>query len=357
MPQAQNHKVLAFLVPKIEKISFIYYNVFGDIMWKIGNIEIQNQVVLAPMAGISNNAFRTIAKEMGCGLIVAEMVSDKAIYYHNQKTLDMLYMTDFERPLSQQIFGSDVESFTVAAKYINDNMHPDIIDINMGCPVPKVATRAQAGSALLKDPQKVFEIVKAVVNAVDVPVTVKIRSGWDHNSINAVEIAQICEQAGASAITVHGRTRSQGYSGKADWNIIKKVKESVSIPVIGNGDIKSPMDAKRMLEETGCDAIMIGRGALGNPWIIKDTIKYLKDGTLPPQRTKEEKINMIKKHLNYLLKIRPEKVAITEMRTHVAHYLKGLPNTANLKNEIFKITDVEKLNQLLDDYLSTIESN
>lgn len=321
-------------------------------MWKIGNVEIKNKVVLAPMAGISNSAFRTIAKEMGCGLIVAEMVSDKAIYYGSQKTIDMLYMTDYERPISQQIFGSDIESFKIAAKYIEENMHPDIIDINMGCPVPKVAQRAQAGSALLKNPDKVYEIVKTVVETVNIPVTVKIRSGWDSNSINAVEIAKICEKAGASAIAVHARTRSQGYSGKADWNIIKEVKENVSIPVIGNGDIKTPLDAKNMLEQTNCDAIMIGRGVLGNPWLIKDTIEYLENGTLSKERTLEEKIEMIKKHLNYLLKIKPEKVAVTEMRTHVPHYLKGLKNNNEINSKIFKTNTKDEFNKILDDYLN-----
>src|SRR5574344_714388 len=241
-------------------------------MWKIGNVEIKNKIVLAPMAGICDNAYRTIAKEMGAGLICAEMVSDKAIYYKSKKTLEMLYMTEEERPISQQIFGSDKESFVYSSKYIEQNMQPDIIDINMGCPVPKVALRSQAGSALLKNPDKVYEIVKAVVDAVSIPVTVKIRSGWDSNSINAVEIAKVVERAGASAITVHGRTRAQGYSGNADWNIIKQVKENVNIPVIGNGDIRSIYDAKKMLDETGCDAIMIGRGVLGNPWLIKQCV-------------------------------------------------------------------------------------
>ena len=192
-------------------------------MFKIGNIEIKNNVILAPMAGVSNSAYRRIAKEMGAGLIYAEMVSDKAITYGSKKTIDMLYMTDFERPITQQIFGSDVESFKIAAKYIYENMHPDIIDINMGCPVPKVALRAQAGSALLKNPEKIYEIVKEVVNTVPIPVTVKIRSGWDSNNINAVEVAKIIEKAGAKAIAIHARTRSQGYSGTADWNIIKEV--------------------------------------------------------------------------------------------------------------------------------------
>lgn len=321
-----------------------------NMKWKIGNVEIKNKIVLAPMAGISNSAFRTIAKEMGCGLIVAEMVSDKAIYYGSKKTIDLLYMTDFERPISQQVFGSDKESFVYAAKYIEENMHPDIIDINMGCPVPKVALRAQAGSALLKNPEKVYEIVKAVVEAVSVPVTVKIRSGWDSNNINAVEIAKVCEKAGASAIAVHGRTRSQGYSGKVDLNIIKEVKENVSIPVIGNGDIKSCYDAKRMLEVTGCDAVMIGRGVLGNPFLIKECIDYLEKGIEPKEITKEEKIKMMKKHFEYLLKIKPEKVALLEMRTHAAYYLKGIEGASIVKQNIMKVTTKEEFYKIIDEY-------
>ena len=242
---------------------------------KIGNVEIKNRVVFAPMAGISNSAYRRIIKEMGPGLIYAEMVSDKAITFGSKKTIDMLYMTESERPISQQIFGSDKKSFVEAAKFIYENMHPDIIDINMGCPVPKVAISSQAGSALLKDPDKVYEIVKAVKESVPIPVTVKIRSGWDANSKNATVIAKKCEEAGADAIAIHARTRSQGYSGKADWNMIKQVKESVSIPVIGNGDIFSCYDAKRMLDTTGCDFVMIGRGSLGNPWLIKECVEYL----------------------------------------------------------------------------------
>lgn len=319
-------------------------------MFQIGNIKMKNQIVLAPMAGISNSAYRTIIKKMGCGLIYAEMVSDKAIYYGNQKTIDLLYMTNYERPIAQQIFGSDEESFVVAAKYIYENMKPDIIDINMGCPVPKVALRAQAGSALLKDPKKVETIVKAVVRAVPIPVTVKIRSGWDASNINAVEIAKAVEKAGALAITVHARTRAQGYSGKADWSIIKKVKQSVSIPVIGNGDVKSAIDAKKMLEETGCDAVMIGRGVLGNPWLIKECIAYLETGKLLPSPTKEEKIEMLKYHFDLLLKTKNEKLATLEIRSHASWYLKGLSNMAQLKQKIMKIQTKEEFYMLIEKY-------
>lgn len=315
-------------------------------MWKIGNVEIENQIVLAPMASISNSAFRRIAKEMGVGLVVAEMVSDKAIYFGSKKTIDMLYMKEEERPISQQIFGSDKESFVYAAKYILKTMKPDIIDINMGCPVPKVATRAQAGSALLKNPDKVYEIVKAVVDAVDIPVTVKIRSGWDEKSINAVEIAQVIEKAGASAITVHPRTRSQGYSGKADWNIIKQVKEAVKIPVIGNGDIKTCYDAKRMLEETKCDAVMIGRGVLGNPWLIRDCIDYL-NGKEIKEVTILDKLNMVIKHLNYLLEFKEEKIAILEMRTQIGYYLKGI--SKEYKQKFMKLNTKEEFINLVSE--------
>ena len=324
-------------------------------MWKIGNVEIKNRVVLAPMAGVCNSAFRRIVKEMGCGLIYAEMVSDKAIFYKNQKTIEMLYMTDYERPISQQIFGSDKESFVDAAKYIYENMHPDIIDINMGCPVPKVAVHAQAGSALLKNPEKIKEIVEAVVKSVPIPVTVKIRSGWDQNSINAVEVAKICEKAGASAICVHARTRSQGYSGKADWNIIKQVKENVSIPVIGNGDVIDIYTAKKMLEETGCDAIMIGRAALGNPWIFREVNEYIENNRIIAKPTELEKINMCIKHLEYLQEIKVDKVAVLEIRNHVAWYLKGLKGANEIKNNIFKTKDIKEIEKILTDYKNNYE--
>jgi len=322
--------------------------------WAIGNVEIKNQVVLAPMAGVSNPSYIKICEEMGLGYAITELISAEAIVRQNQKTLDMLNGIDkLNIPVAVQLFGANPQTIAQAAKYIEQTINPAIIDINMGCPVPKVAQRAEAGSALLKDPSKVYEIVKAVVKAVNIPVTVKIRSGWDHNSINAVEIAQICENAGASCIALHARTRSQGYSGNADWNIIKQVKEAVKIPVIGNGDIKTPEDAKKMLEYTNCDAIMIGRAALGNPWLIEATIEYLEKGILLTKKTKEDKIEMIRKHLNYLLKIKPEKIAICEMRTHATHYLKGLPQTADIKNKIFKTTNIQEFNKILDEYLKT----
>ena len=323
--------------------------------WKIGNVEIKNQVVLAPMAGISNTAYRQIIKEMGAGLIFAEMVSDKALVYGSEKTFDLLKMSDMERPIAQQIFGSDADSFVKAAKLVEDKMHPDIIDINMGCPVPKVAIKSQAGSALLKNPDKIKEIVSAVVKAVSVPVTVKIRSGWDANSVNAVEVAKVIEEAGASAITVHGRTRAQGYSGNADWNIIKQVKEMVSIPVIGNGDVTSAEKAKEMLDFTGCDAVMIGRGVLGNPWLIKECVSYLESGIIPPKPSAREKIEMLKRHYQLLVDSTSEKQAILEIRTHALWYIKGMPKSAYIKNEICKTKNSEDLFKILNDYLGDLD--
>ena len=318
-------------------------------MWKIGNITINNRIVMAPMAGISDSAYRLICKEMGAGLVYAEMVSDKAIVYGNKKTIDMLYMREEERPIAQQIFGSDRDSFVKAAKYVMDNMKPDIIDINMGCPVPKVALRAQAGSALLKDVNKVFDIVKAVVNSVSVPVTVKIRSGWDKDSINAVDVAKACEKAGAAAITIHPRTRSQGYSGKADWNIIKLVKENVNIPVIGNGDVKTPEDVKKMLDTTNCDAVMIGRGLIGNPWLIKNSLLYLSGKDMIDVSSKD-RIDMILHHIDLLKEFKSDKVIALEIRNHIAYYLKGVVNSKEFKNKIFKINDLDEIIRLLKEY-------
>lgn len=324
--------------------------------WKIGNVEIKNNIVLAPMAGVCNSAFRRIIKEMGCGLVYAEMVSDKGLVYNSKKTKDMLYVSDYERPIAQQIFGSDVDTFVEAAKMVYEIMKPDIIDINMGCPVPKVAVRAQAGSALLKNPAKIREIVSAVVKVVPIPVTVKIRSGWDSNSINAVEVAKICEEAGAKAICVHGRTRSQGYSGKVDLDIIKKVKESVSIPVIGNGDVNSIESAIKMFEYTGVDAIMIGRGALGNPWLIKQLVTYFDTGIILEKPSYKEIIDMCRKHLNYLLELKSEKISVLEMRSHISWYIKGLPKSTEIKKELFTISDAKGIIDLLDRYQDILDN-
>ena len=291
----------------------------------IGNVEVKNQVVLAPMAGITSTTFRSICKNMGAGLVVAEMVSDKALIY-------------------------DAKTMAKAAKIIEEYMHPDIIDINMGCPVPKVAVKNNAGSNLLKTPDRVKEIVEAVVNAVSIPVTVKIRIGWDEEHINAIEIAKICEEAGASAIFVHGRTRSQGYTGFANWNVIKDVVESISIPVIGNGDIKSCFDAKKMLDETGCAAVMIGRAALGNPWLIKECVNYLESGALPKEVSLKEKLDMMKYNVKKLVEDKNEVVGVSEMRTQLMYYLKGMPNTKKLKLAICKASSKDELIKILNEY-------
>lgn len=323
--------------------------------WKIGNIEIKNKVVLAPMAGISNPSYMKICEEMGVGYAVTELISSEAIIRDNKKTFDMLKgIENISIPVAIQIFGSNPETMAKAAKIITDLYKNVIIDINMGCPVPKVAFRSEAGSSLLKNPDKIKGIVEAVVNAVNVPVTVKIRSGWDEKSINAVEVAKIIEKAGASAIAVHARTRSQGYSGKADWNIIKQVKESVNIPVIGNGDVVSPVLAKDMLEKTGCDAVMIGRALLGNPWLIRDTVMYLDKGVLLEEVSPREKIDMLKKHYKLLLENTSEKQAIMEIRAHAVWYVKGLPGSAIVKNKICQSKSSEELFSVLNDYLGEL---
>lgn len=317
--------------------------------WKIGDVNIDNQVVLAPMAGICDSSFRTIVKSMGCGLLGCEMISANAIMYGSHKTDKLLYFNECERPISHQIFGNDVKALKIAAKYIYENFNVDIIDINMGCPVPKVAIRGGSGAALLKNKDKVYEIVNGVVDEVPIPITVKIRSGWDN--VNAIEIAKIIENAGALAITIHPRTRNQGYSGKSDWNVIKEVKNVLNIPVIGNGDIKTCYGAKAMVDITGCDAVMIGRGVLGNPWLIKECVDYLDNGIIPCEVSIDEKIAMIKKHVNLLLNNLDEKVAIPKMRSQTAYYIKKEPNTIELKKQIFKANTKEELFKLLDDYL------
>lgn len=319
----------------------------------IGNVFVKNPVIFAPMAGVSDTSYRKIIKDMNPGLIYAEMVSDKAIVYDNEKTMKMLLMDEKERPISQQIFGSDLDSFVKAAKIVEETMKPDIIDINMGCPVPKVALKNQAGSALLKNHEKIKEIVTAVVNAVNIPVTVKIRSGWDEKSINAVKVAKICEEAGASAIAIHARTRSQGYSGKANWNIIKDVVNAVSIPVIGNGDIVSPELAKQMINETGCAGVMIGRGAIGNPWLIKNCVDYLETGNYDSEVSISDRIKMMKKHLDMLIRDKNERTAILEFRTHLMYYFKYLPNSKETKVKLCQAKTKEEVIKILDTYKET----
>jgi tRNA-dihydrouridine synthase B len=299
--------------------------------FSIKDLIIENQLVLAPMAGVSNNAFRVIARSMGAGLVFAEMVSDKGLIYNNEKTIRLLHMTEDERPVAQQIFGSNLETMVEAARFVEMNTNADIIDINMGCPVPKVAVRAQAGASLMKDPNRIYEIVKAVSQATKRPVTIKIRSGWDDQSINAVEVSRQAEAAGAAMITVHGRTRAQGYTGKADWDIIRSVKEAVMIPVIGNGDVVDGESAKQMLEKTGCDAIMIGRAALGNPWIFREINQYLKDGTQIDRPSDLEIRDMMVRHLDSLIAMKGEHIALLEMRSHGPWYLKGMDHASSLR--------------------------
>ena len=324
---------------------------FGDIMVKIGNIEIKGKAVLAPMAGISNPAYMKICEEMGVGYAITELLSAEAIVRGNKKTFEMLKGLDkLNIPFAVQIFGSNPDTMAKAASILVNDYKIKIIDINMGCPVPKVAVKNEAGSGLLKNIDKIYEIVSKVKETVNVPVTVKIRSGWDEKSINAVEVAKTCEKAGASAITVHPRTRSQGYAGKSDWNIIREVKKNVQIPVIGNGDITDIYKAKAMLEETGCDLIMIGRGLLGNPWLIKEINTYLEEGKVLNPPTAKEKIEMCLKHMEYLSKIKPEKLVCLEMRSHVVWYLKGIPGGKNIKEKIYATNNLCDIITILTEF-------
>lgn len=317
---------------------------------KFREVEIKNEVFLAPMAGVTDLPFRLICKELGCGLLYTEMINAKALCYDDQNTKKMLNILEEEHPVAIQIFGSEPEYMGRATEILNDYPN-EILDINMGCPAPKVVKNGD-GSALMKNPELAEKVLRSVVEKSKKPVTLKIRKGWDDESINALEIAKIAENSGISALTIHGRTREQYYSGNADWNIIKEIKSKINIPVIGNGDVFSIEDAIKMKEETSCDAIMIGRGAQGNPWIFKRIDHYLKTGEILPIPTKEEKIEVAIKHINLAVKEHGEYVAVREMRKHIGWYLKGMKNSARMRDKINKMESskevIKTLGELLD---------
>ena len=322
----------------------------------IGNVELKNQVVLAPMAGVSNPTYIKICEDFGVGYAVTELISAEAIVRGNKKTFKMLDgIENINIPVGIQLFGANPQTMALAAQKLVNDYHAKIIDINMGCPVVKVAIKNEAGSALMKNPKLVYDIVSEVVNAVDVPVTVKMRSGWDTNSINAVEIAKVVEKAGAKAVTIHARTRSQFYAGEADWNIIKQVVENVSIPVIGNGDIRTCYDAARMLEETGCSMVMIGRALMGNPWLIRECIDYIDKGLIPKKVSIDERINMMELHLKKLVNANGEKGAVLEMRGHLLNYLQGLPNNKEIKNRVCQAKKKNEIIDILEEYRKVLK--
>lgn len=308
---------------------------------KIGDVTLDNNVILAPMAGVTDLPFRLLCREMGAGMVCMEMVSAKAIYYHNKNTAELLAIHPQEHPVSLQLFGSDPEILGEMASRIEERPF-DILDFNMGCPVPKVVNNGE-GSALMKDSKLAEKLLTALVKAVKKPVTVKIRKGFDDNSINAVEIAKIAESCGVAAVAVHGRTRAQYYSGRADWDVIGQVKEAVKIPVIGNGDVDSPEAAKAMLEHTGCDGVMIGRAAQGNPWIFRETVRFLADGTIIPVPDRGEKKEMVLRHAALLREVKGEYTAVREMRKHLAWYTAGMPHSARFRGMINSMESMEAL--------------
>lgn len=308
---------------------------------KIGNVVLDNQVVLAPMAGVTDLPFRLLCKKEGAGLVCMEMVSAKAIFYNNKNTEELLEIHPGEHPASLQLFGSDPKIIADMAKRIEERPF-SVLDFNMGCPVPKVVNNGE-GSALMKNPKLVEEILSGLVRAVEKPVTVKIRKGFDDAHCNAVEIARIAESCGVAAIAVHGRTREQYYSGRADWEAIRQVKEAVKVPVIGNGDVDSPQAAAEMLAQTGCDGIMIGRAAQGNPWIFRDTVRFLEEGKLPEPPGREEKKRMVLEHAGLLIKCKGEYTAVREMRKHLAWYTAGMPHSARFRQAINAMEDFGQL--------------